>query len=150
MKYIMKSIIVYDENSMIKYKIEDMEYADTFTKRLIGLMGRKKFRGMIFKQKKRDKISSSIHTSFMKTPIDIIYINDNMEIAEKTRLKPWRIYIPHTGKTRYIIELSPHITEKYDIQLTDKIVIQDETPENQEPDTEGDEHHKRQILQQRI
>ena len=48
----MKSIKILDKNDEQKNIIKSVEYADTFTKRLIGLMGQKTFKGMLFKQKR--------------------------------------------------------------------------------------------------
>lgn len=122
----MKSIKILGKNNKQKNMIKSVEYADTFTKRLIGLMGQKAFKGMLFKQKRTERIFSSIHTSFMKVPIDIIYINKNMEVIEKTMLKPWKIHIPENNNIKYILELPVGHSKLYDIKLKDKMVIKDE------------------------
>ena len=122
----MKSIIVFNNNNEQKNIINSVEYADTYTKRLTGLMGKKTFKGMLFKQQRREKIFSIIHTSFMKVPIDIIYINNNMKVIEKTMLKPWKIHIPKHNNIKYILELPEEYSKLYNIELKDKIVIKDE------------------------
>lgn len=122
----MKNIIIFNNNNEQKNIIRSVECADTFTKRLTGLMGKKTFKGMIFKQKRRERIFSSIHTSFMKVPIDIIYINKNMEVIEKTMLIPWKIHIPKHDNIKYILELPEGHSKLYNIKLKDNIVIEDE------------------------
>ena len=122
----MKNIKILNNNGEQKNIIKSVEYADTYAKRLTGLMGKTSFKGMLFKQKRTERIFSSIHTSFMKVPIDIIYINKNMEVIEKTMLTPWKIHIPEHNNIKYILELPEGHSNYYHIELKDKVVIIDE------------------------
>ena len=72
---------------------------------LLGLMGKREFNGLLFKQRHSNRFSSSIHTSFMKVPIDLIYVDCDMRISQVTTLKPWRIFIPDNDNSKYILEL---------------------------------------------
>ena len=60
---------------IINDKLFNLETANTFKKRLIGLMGKKNIRKGIFFPK-----TNSIHTFFMKEEIDIIMINKKNEV----------------------------------------------------------------------
>ncbi len=76
-----------------KVKIGELEFdvilADNFIKRAIGLMMRDiGDRAMLFLYKKR---KVSIHTFFMRYPIDVIFIDEN-RVVETTTLPPWRTY----------------------------------------------------------
>jgi len=64
--------------------------ADSFFKRLFGLMGKKNIKkGIIFPK------CNSIHTFFMKEKIDVIMTNRNNEILYLfPNLKKWRIILP--------------------------------------------------------
>ena len=74
--------------------------ADTFFKRLKGLMGKKDFNDcMIFTNLK----DSSIHTMFMRFEIDVYFIDENKVIFDKTTLKPWRFYRPKK-QANFILE----------------------------------------------
>lgn len=74
--------------------------ANTFFKRLKGLMGKKDFNnGMLFINLK----DSSIHTLFMRFEIDIYFIDENKIVFDKTSLKPWRFYKPEK-QAKYILE----------------------------------------------
>ena len=74
--------------------------ADTFFKRLIGLMGKKDFNeGLLFS----NLTDSSIHTMFMRFEIDIYFIDENKIIFDKASLKPWRFYRPQK-RAEYILE----------------------------------------------
>ena len=64
-----------------------IEIADTFLKRLVGLIGRKNLpagEGLLIAP------CNSIHMFFMRFPIDAIYIDKNFEIKKIVRdLKAW-------------------------------------------------------------
>ena len=101
----------------------EVECADTFKKRLFGLMGKKKFNGLLFKQKYSNRFCSSIHTSFMLVPIDLIYIDKNMRISQTTTLNPWKIFIPKEDNTKYIIELPENSISRKNIKINTKIKL---------------------------
>lgn len=122
----MYNIKFFDKNNKQKYNMNNVSYADTFQKRLFGLMGKSKFDGLIFKQNIENRYFGSIHTCFMKTGIDIIYINTNMEIQEIVTLTPWKLYIPKKDKIKYIIELPKNTSNKYNLKVQDTVVINDE------------------------
>ena len=66
-----------------------IEIANNFFKKLIGLMGKKNINyGMFFPH------VNSIHTYFMKEPIDIIGLDENMRVIE--------IY-PSTPKNKIVL-----------------------------------------------
>lgn len=81
---------------MIKIK-----FADTYIKRLIGLMFKKDIDyGLIFIL----KYGSSVHTCFMRFNIDVYFLDENKIIFEKTTLKPWKFYTP-SKKAKYMLEV---------------------------------------------
>ena len=95
--------------------------ADTFSKRLMGLMGRKsigKNEALILRN------CGTIHTFFMKFPIDIVFLDRNM-IAVKV-LRRFNTYrIAACPKAAHTIELmSGSLPDN--IGPGDKIVISDE------------------------
>ena len=73
------------KNTLISQKAK---IADNFFKRLIGLMFRKsidKEEVLVFKR------APSIHTFFMRFPIDIVFLDKEMRIIRICRtVKPWR------------------------------------------------------------
>ena len=80
---------------MIKIK-----YADTYLKRLIGLMFKKDIDyGLLFIL----RYGSGIHTCFMRFNIDVYFIDENKIIIEKITLKPWKYYNP-SKKAKYVLE----------------------------------------------
>lgn len=77
----------------------DVDIADTFFKRLIGLMGKKNIqKGLLFKK------NSSIHTFFMRENIDVLMLDKEKKILlVKKNLKKNKILIKK--KAYYTIEL---------------------------------------------
>lgn len=112
------------------YTMTNIPCAKTFTQRLMGLMGKKNFNGLIFKQKNNNKLNSIIHTSFMKENIDIIYINREMKIQELTTLNPWKLYIPKKEYIKYIIELPEKSISNYKLEINMEVVIINEKRNN--------------------
>ncbi len=119
----MYNITFINNKTKQKHTISNIPLADNFLKRLLGLMGKENFNGMIFKQKDHGRLNASIHTCFMKKTIDIIYINRDMLIEEIVTLPPWKLYIPKNGYIKYIIELPENNAKKYDLQHNSKVVI---------------------------
>jgi len=77
----------------------DVDIADTFFKRLIGLMGKKNIqKGLLFKK------TSSIHTFFMRENIDVLMLDKEKKILlVKKNLNKNKILIKK--KAYYTIEL---------------------------------------------
>ncbi len=70
-----------------------LERANWFWPRFIGLMGKTNINyGIIFPK------CNSIHTFFMREPIDIYMTDKNYNILYiKKNMKPWRIILPKKG-----------------------------------------------------
>ena len=93
----------------------NVDVADTFKKRLIGLMGKKNIKKGLFFPKTR-----SIHTFFMKEKIDIIMINkDNLVVYYAKNFPRYRLLIKK--KAYHTIEL-PHNSLNA-ININDKLTL---------------------------
>lgn len=88
-----------------KKKIKNYIIANTFFKRFKGLMLKKDFKKKLIIENPHEfnRFESGIHSLFMRFPIEVIFIDKNMKVFEKTRLKPWKFYFPKKG-AKYIIE----------------------------------------------
>ena len=69
----------------------EIKYANTFLKRLMGLMFKKDINYALLFTNLKD---SSVHTHFMRFEIDVYFIDKNKTVFEKATLKPWRFYRP--------------------------------------------------------
>ena len=75
-----------DLKNLIKYRIIK---ADTFWKRLIGLIGRK---DMPDNEALLLSPCSSVHTFFMRFPIDLVWLDKDMNIVRIDKsVGPWSI-----------------------------------------------------------
>jgi len=76
-------------------------YADTFLKRVFGLMFKKDFEGiMLFSFPKPSTVL--IHSFFMRFTIDVMCFDDDENLINSFTLKPWRVKIVRGVK--YIAE----------------------------------------------
>lgn len=90
----MKKLLIKDKNIQLTNQTKT---ATSFGERLIGLMFKKEmvgFDSLLIKE------CRSIHTFFMKYPIDVAFLNDDFVVKKIIRnMKPWRmswIYITAT------------------------------------------------------
>ena len=83
--------------------VEKAIMADTFWHRLIGLMGKSELgdnSGIILTP------CNSVHTLFMRFPIDVIFLNNKLEILLiKQNLQPWSIS-PIVARAKYVLEVN--------------------------------------------
>lgn len=143
--YILKFI---DKNGEQIFEVSDVSCADTFRKRLFGLIGKKIFSAMIFRQKYSNRYMASIHTCLMKVPIDVLYVDDKNIIREHATIRPWKLYIPNNGYIKYIIELPENSIEKYKIKQGFEVVIKNEQKtagQTKENCTEGYEQNPKKV-----
>ncbi len=76
--------------------------ATSFGPRFLGLMGRKSIAGdeaILFPK------CNSIHTFFMRFPIDVVRVKENGEVFDVVEsLGPWKLLFPRKG-VRHVLEL---------------------------------------------
>ncbi len=99
---------------------EDVIMADTPLKRIKGLLGRKEF-------KKGQAIilrpCNSIHTFFMRFPIDVLFVNREFKvIGLKSCVKPWRIS-PIYWRAKFAVELPCGVILEFRTSLDDEISL---------------------------
>jgi uncharacterized protein len=99
---------------------DQVEIAQTFLKRLIGLTGRSKMidgNGLYFPS------CRSIHSFFMKFSIDVLFLDKEMHITKIVScLKPNRLAFSPL-QTRHTLELSCGALEKLQIKVGDAIKL---------------------------
>jgi hypothetical protein len=96
--------------------------ADTLLRRMIGLLGRREFsqgEALIIKP------CNSVHTLFMRFPIDIVFLDrQNKVIKLIPYLKPWRLSSLHIS-ARLCIELPVGTIHSHPISLGDIFIFVD-------------------------
>ncbi|MFW5902855.1 MAG: DUF192 domain-containing protein [archaeon] len=107
---------------MIKMNIE-IEKADTFLKRLIGLMFKKKIdKGLLFDLGREKKQGAAIHSFFVFSRFDAVFLDKNIEIVDiKRKIKPFKPYIKPKKPSRYILELPPGKADEEELKIGGKI-----------------------------
>lgn len=95
----------------------DCRVASSFGTRFLGLMGRARMapeEGVIFR-------TSSVHTSFMRFPIDVVFLDLDLDVLSIVPgLKPWRL-AGHRGAT-WTLELPANTCEVRGFRVGDSLV----------------------------
>lgn len=91
--------MILNKTTNTKFDIK-ITHADSFFKRLIGLIGKKDIDFAVLFENFKD---SSIHTHFMRSTIDIYFLDENRVVFDKVSLKPWKFYKPKK-RAEYILE----------------------------------------------
>jgi len=66
----------------------------------------------------------SIHTFFMRYPIDVLFLDDQGTILSQDTLRPWRVSSWH-AKSRAVLELAEGTLKFSETRVGDRIEIKD-------------------------
>ncbi len=84
--------------------LDQLEIANTFWKRFTGLQLR---RSLLQRSGLLLSPCSSLHTCFMRFPIDVIMLDrDGRVLGVRSNLRPWRAVFCKSG-TKQVIEINP-------------------------------------------
>jgi uncharacterized membrane protein (UPF0127 family) len=104
---------------------ESVRVADTYFRRLRGLLGRRlrEGEGMVLRP------GFSVHTSFMHYPIDVVFLDQDQTVVEiAANLKPWRT--ASCRSAREVVELRAGEAERRGLKVGDRVAwasVLDET-----------------------
>lgn len=100
--------------------LENLKLANSFTEKFKGLMGRKrldKSEGLMILS------CNSIHTCFMRFPIDVLFLNmDHEVIAMRKEVKPWRM-VKFIKKAYITVEMPEGTIEHKNIEVGDLLIM---------------------------
>jgi uncharacterized membrane protein (UPF0127 family) len=95
-----------------------VKHANNFFTRLLGLMGTKRLssaHGLLITP------CQQIHTHFMRYPVDVIFLDNEMIVLEKlTALKPWR-FSRFIKKAKHVLELPEN--EADSVNIGDRLIL---------------------------
>lgn len=95
-----------------------VDTATSFSQRLIGLMFKKSYPNKILWIHK----CKSVHTCFMKFPIDVVFVNKNLKIIHiQKNIKPWR-FSPYLLKASSVLEYEAGVL-KNQISVGDQLHV---------------------------
>jgi uncharacterized membrane protein (UPF0127 family) len=105
----------------------NVTFASTFFAKAFGLMGRKRLppgEALFFKGT-RSMPCNSIQTTFMRFPLDVVFLDPEMKVKSILRdVKPWRITWPVTGAVTAIEMTSGSLSGKQ-IEIGDQLHVGD-------------------------
>lgn len=100
--------------------LENVKLANSFLEKLKGLMGRKKLNkseGLMLLS------CNSIHTCFMRFPIDVVFLNmDHEVIAMKEGVKPWRM-VNFVKKAYITVEMAEGTIVYKKVEVGDLLIL---------------------------
>jgi uncharacterized membrane protein (UPF0127 family) len=94
--------------------------ADGFVSRGVGLLGKRSLgadEGLLIKP------CSSVHTYFMRFPIDVLYLSENDRILKIVTMKPFRFSLGGKGAKK-VLELSAGKIEAHSLREGQTLSIQ--------------------------
>lgn len=98
--------------------VSELKHADNFFTRLLGLMGTKNLpsaHGILISP------CQQIHTHFMRYPLDVIFLDNDMVVLEKlTALKPWK-FTRFIKRAKHVLEVSAYAADK--VKVGDKLIL---------------------------
>ena len=113
-------MLLKDDGTRIATRIE---YATGGVARMRGLMFRRDIPNdyaMIFVFSKPGDVS--VHTLFMRFPIDVIFLNEGKIIIDIARLNPWTGY-RRVRDVAYFIEMNAGTGERYGLTCGSRLVF---------------------------
>jgi uncharacterized membrane protein (UPF0127 family) len=99
---------------------DQVTIAGTMVSRMIGLLGKS---SLSANEMLWIKNCNSIHTFFMKFPIDCVFLNKNMIVCDlRSNVVPWRIIAP-VFSARTVIEMPAGQIQALNIQVGDQLHV---------------------------
>ena len=115
----MKKLFDKISNKLISDKVE---VASSTYQRTVGLL---KYQNIESQQGMQILFCNSIHTFFMKFPIDCIFVNKHLEVVKiYENVKPYRIILP-IFKASSVFEFSSGFVAKSNIKIGDQFYVGD-------------------------
>lgn len=80
-------------------------------------------KGLVFKiPESHYPLKSSIQMFFMRTSLDILFINEENKIHEMVTLNTWKLHVPKKP-AKYVVELKGNTITTESIEINDEIII---------------------------
>ena len=102
---------------------EDVRVADGIWSRFWGLMGRRSLpegSGLLLRP------SFSIHTAFMRFPIDVVFLDRELRVVKVVpEMKPFRVAVAFGG-AHSVLELNAGAAAKAQVEAGDQLTLTDE------------------------
>jgi uncharacterized membrane protein (UPF0127 family) len=95
------------------------EVAVHFSERTRGLLGRSSYEGAMLLPRTR-----SVHTAFMKFPIDVAFLDAELVVLDTVHLGKWRMARPRR-RARSVVEAPGGAFERWGLRVGDRLEIRE-------------------------
>ena len=112
-----KQILIENKNREIK-SLPLIKYCDTFLTQLRGFTFHPRLshdEGLLLVGTRDSRLDSSIHMLFVSFDLTVIWINSNMQVADKVLAKSWRPAYFSKQPARYVLEVHPERWGDYEV-----------------------------------
>jgi uncharacterized protein len=99
--------------------LASLEVASTSRARRRGLLGRDGFEGALLLRPAR-----SVHTAGMRFPIDVAFLDDDLEVIRVIAMHPWRVSRP-VVRARAVLEAERGAFRSWELRPGDRLEIKD-------------------------
>ncbi len=95
------------------------EVAESVLDRARGLVGHKQYDGALLLMRTR-----SVHTAGIRFPVDVAFLDKELQVVATTRLRAWSIALPRRGTT-HVLEAQAGAFERWRLKPGDQIEIRE-------------------------
>jgi uncharacterized protein len=96
-----------------------IEMTDSFGERVKGLLGRERCEGGLLLDGAR-----AVHTAWMKFPVDVAFLSEDLVVMRMVRMPPWRVAWPRPG-TRSVLQTEAGALERWGVRAADQLDIRE-------------------------
>ena len=93
------------------------EVADSPLARIRGLLGRSGYDGALFLPR-----TKAVHSAGMKFPIDVAFLDRQLNVMDAVRLDPWRMTRPR-WRCRWVLEAEAGAFERWGLRPGDQLEL---------------------------
>jgi uncharacterized protein len=95
------------------------EVAESLFDRVRGLLGHKQYDGALLLIRTR-----SVHTAGMRFPLDVAFLDKELQVVATTKLRTWSIALPRRGAA-HVLEAQAGAFERWRLKPGDQIEIRE-------------------------
>lgn len=106
-------------------RLSPVRHARTFLQRFMGLMGVRNEElnyALVFYLAESGTLNASIHMLFMKTPIDVVWLDETKRVVDRVEgLKPWVLNYTPKESSKFIVEMPVGWIRSLSIRTGDRV-----------------------------
>jgi uncharacterized membrane protein (UPF0127 family) len=95
------------------------EVADSYSKRMRGLVGRPRFEGALLLPR-----TKAVHSMGLRFSIDVAFLGRDLKVLDTIHLPPWRVTLPR-WRARCVLEAEGGAFERWGLHAGDELELHD-------------------------